>query len=164
MKFTFRKLSALLLALMLVCGLCVNAFAAHEDCAKADDAVTLGVAIVDIKIHSCSDQVSGTVSINETPAEQIGTVTCFADMNLTYIYCRDDMIKPSNYVYGSESKVDVYLHAENKSFELVSEKIEQNISSAENVMLEATLDCVVDVTTPNTTANHQFNDLTVYYY
>ena len=164
MKFTFRKLSALLLALMLVCGLCVNAFAAHEDCAIADDTVTLGIAIVDIEIHSCSDQVSGTVSISADPDNQIGTITCLADMNLSYIYCRDDIIKPSNYVYGSESIVDAYLHAGKPRYVLRSEKLKQTISFVENIMLESTLDCVVDVTTPNTTANHQFDDLTVYYY
>lgn len=151
MKKSVRKILTLALTLVLICTLAATAFAVsiESDSAETDFGnlhlkVTLEVADTEIK---ATTTISGVVRYS----------TGIADVGMTYTYCREDLVRPNYYQTGRDS--DTLFTNESHT----TASLTNNVGSS-YVVIDATAQFVVDVTTPTITAEFAPEPLHVDYY
>ena len=133
----FRRISALILALALICALAVSAFAVTEN-------VTCGSVRFAAVLDGTTDSATATVTIN-TPDYLNNTKYFTGSIELHYVYCDETMVRPSNYTYASVTQNFTKFNISVKGSRTVE-------CSSGNVMIEASADYqMVEQTTSATT-------------
>ena len=91
----FRKISALILALALLCALAATAFAATV----TEDEIHCGSVEYTARLDGTISRATATVTIAEP-----GSKDYSGSIVLHYVYCDETMVRPSNYTYASVTK------------------------------------------------------------
>ena len=143
----FRRISALMLALALICALAISAFAVTES-------VTCGSVEYTTVLDGTISRATATVTIENYDSPSL-TKRFSGSIVLHYVYCDETMVRPSNYTYASVTKYfdDVDFTYRN------GYSISREVTCASgNVMIEASADYQMveqttstTTTTPNTT-------------
>ena len=133
----FRRISALILALALICALAISAFAVTES-------VTCGSVEFNAKLTGSTSSATATVTVVESGSKEYS-----GSIVLHYVYCNEAMVRPSNYVYASVTK-----HFDDVDFTYRNGySISRSVTcTSGNVMIEASADYqMVEQTTSVTT-------------
>ena len=132
----FRKISALALALVLICALAVSAFAATGTERNA----TCGSVVYTVRLEGTIDYATASVVVYQS-----GTKNFSGSIVLDYVYCDETMVRPSNYVYASVTRVFTKFTVSTNGSRTVE-------CPSGNVMIEASADYqIVEQTTSTTT-------------
>ena len=135
----FRRISALMLALALVCTLAISAFAA-----VSENNIDCGSVTYSTVLDGTIDSATATVTIN-TPDYLNNTKYFTGSIELHYVYCDETMVRPSNYTYASVTQNFTKFNISVKGSCTVE-------CSSGNVMIEASADYqMVEQTTSTTT-------------
>ena len=132
----FRRISALILALALICALAVSAFAATV----IEDEIHCGSVEYTAKLDGTISRATATVIITDP-----GSKDYSGSIVLHYVYCDETMVRPSNYTYASVTQNFTKFN--------ISVKGSRTVTCASgNVMIEASADYqMVEQTTSVTT-------------
>ena len=152
----FRKISALMLALALVCTLAVSAFAD----VVTEDEIHCGSIEYTAKLEGDSDYATGTVTIDNYDGLSAGYYF-YGSIVLHYVYCDETIIRPSNYAYASVTRNFTRYDFTYSNGYTVSRRV--NCASG-NVMIEASADyqMVAPLTSNTTTTNDTTLSLGLY--
>ena len=151
MKKSARRILALALSLVLICTLAATVFA--STIVRDNDQTTIDDVRVDVALEVDDTTIRAITSISGN----VSTATGVADVGMTYTYCSEDNIRPSYYQTGRRSGT-LFVYEEIRSASLT-----KNVGSG-YVVIDATAQFVVDVTTPNVTAEYAPDPLHVDYY
>ena len=136
----FRRISALILALALICALAISAFAATV----TEDEIHCGSVVYTAKLTGTSNSATATVTVDDSGSKEYS-----GSIVLHYVYCNETMVRPSNYVYASVTK-----HFDDVDFTYRNGySISRSVTcTSGNVMIEASADYqMVEQTTSVTT-------------
>jgi hypothetical protein len=147
----FRRISTLALTLVLICTLAATAFAVsiESDSAETD----FGNLHLKVTLEVADTEIKATTTISRVVSDSTGT----ADVGMTYTYCREDQVRPSYYQTGRHSGT-LFVDGNSRTASLT-----KDVGSG-YVVIDATAQFVVDVTTQNVTAEYAPNPLHVDYY
>ena len=151
MKKSARRILALALTLVLICTLAATAFAVTTE--RDSDGTNFGALHVDVELLVADTVITATTTISGVVRNSTG----IADVGMTYTYCREDLVRPNYYQTGRDS--DTLFTDESHT----TASLTNNVGSS-YVVIDATAQFVVDVTTPTITAEFAPEPLHVDYY
>lgn len=152
----FRKISALILALALICALAANVLAATV----TEDEIRCGSVEYTAKLNGTSNSATATVTIDNY--DQLGSSYYFSgSIVLHYVYCDETIVRPSNYTYASVTRSFTRYDFTYSNGYSISRGV---TCSSGNVMIEATADyeIVARITSNTTTTNNTVLSLELY--
>ena len=151
-----RKISALILALALICALAANVLAATV----TEDEIRCGSVVYTAKLTGTSNSATATVKIENY--DQLSSSYYFSgSIELHYVSCDEAIMRPSNYTHASVTRSFTRYDFTYSNGYSISRGV---TCSSGKVMIEASADyeMVAQITSNTTTTNNTVLSMELY--